>query len=178
MRKTILAIALAVAAAAFLPAFATDTTQDSSISSVGTGIHMLSNNTQDDYNRLCFGGTTASFPALKRSSALLLVKTADDAGYSDLRLRTLLVDKTITAPGTTGNRGINKGAGSVNIAAGGSSVVVTNSLVIATSMVIATLQTADSTGYVKSVVPASGYFTITTSSNTAEVMVAFFVINP
>src|SRR5690606_4061042 len=52
---------------------------------------------------------------------------------------------TITEGGTTGDRTINRPAGTVNIAAAGSSVVVTNSLVTANSLVQAWLRTNDST---------------------------------
>jgi hypothetical protein len=46
-------------------------------------------------------------------------------------------DSTITAGGTTGNQTINKPSGTVNIAAAGTTVTVTNSLVSTSSIVIA-----------------------------------------
>lgn len=88
-------------------------------------------------------------------------------------------DATITTGGTTGNRTINKPAGTVNIAAAGSSVTVTNSLVTSSSIVYAVLRTNDSSATgIKSVVPSSGSFIITlNAAATAEVSVGFIVFN-
>ena len=75
-------------------------------------------------------------------------------------------------------RQINKINGAVNIAAAGSSVVVTNSYATASSTVFAIPQTNDATCAVKNVVPAGGSFTITmTATCTAETRVGFFVVN-
>lgn len=43
----------------------------------------LTNNAQTDFGLLQFGGTTSSFPALKRSGAGLVVRTASDSGRGD-----------------------------------------------------------------------------------------------
>lgn len=74
---------------------------------------------------------------------------------------------------------INKPSGTANIAAGASSVVVTNSLVTANSLVLAVLQFVDGTlTFIKAVVPAAGSFTITGNANaTAQTKVAWFVIS-
>jgi hypothetical protein len=42
----------------------------------------ISNYAVNDFNRLQFGGTTSSFPALKRNSAVLETKLADDSAYA------------------------------------------------------------------------------------------------
>lgn len=89
----------------------------------------------------------------------------------------LVLRKTITASGTTGAQTINKPAGRVNIAAAGTSVVVTNSLVTANSIIIAVAATADATARVTSVVPAAGSFTINTVSVTAETAFNFLVVS-
>lgn len=90
----------------------------------------------------------------------------------------LTLSHTNTTTGTTGAQTINKASGTVNIAASGTSVVVTNSLVTATSIVFAVLRTADATATIKNVVPAAGSFTITLgAAATAEVSIGFFVIN-
>lgn len=87
-------------------------------------------------------------------------------------------DPTNTAAGTTGAQTINKPSGTVNFAAGASSLVVTNSLVTATSIVFAVVRTNDTTAVIKNVVPAAGSFTITLNANaTAETSVGFFVMN-
>lgn len=52
------------------------------------GIITLYNNAATDFNRLQFGGTSSSFPALKRSSAALEVRLADDSAYAAHRALT------------------------------------------------------------------------------------------
>ena len=46
------------------------------------GVLKVSNTAETDFNRLQFGGTTTSFPALKRNSAVLETKLADDSAYA------------------------------------------------------------------------------------------------
>jgi hypothetical protein len=46
------------------------------------GIIRLSNAAATDFTRLQFGGTTSSFPALKRSSISLQARLADDSGFT------------------------------------------------------------------------------------------------
>lgn len=60
----------------------------------------LTNNATADFGLLQFGGTSSSFPALKRSGAGLQVRLADDSDYSSLEAGNL------SAPvlGTSGNR--------------------------------------------------------------------------
>jgi hypothetical protein len=48
------------------------------ISSPSVGILKLGNNNDNDFNRLQFGGTTSSFPAIKRASNNIEIKNADD----------------------------------------------------------------------------------------------------
>jgi hypothetical protein len=84
---------------------------------------------------------------------------------------------TYTAGGTTGNQTINKVTGSVNIAAAGTSVTVTNSTVTTSSIVQAWCMTNDATAYVKSVVVSSGSFTINIAAATAETKIGFKVTN-
>ena len=85
---------------------------------------------------------------------------------------------TNTATGTTGAQTINRPSGTVNFAAGATSLVVTNNLVTASSIVFAVVRTNDATAVVKNVVPASGSFTINlNAAATSETSVGFFVIN-
>jgi hypothetical protein len=85
---------------------------------------------------------------------------------------------TNTATGTTGARTIDRPSGTVNFAAGASTLVVANSLVTTASIVFAVVRTNDTTATIKNVVPAAGSFTITLTANaTAETSVGFFVIN-
>lgn len=96
-----------------------------------------------------------------------------------LHVGILSVPKTITPALTTGNQTIDKIAGTVNIAAGGSSVTVTNSTVNTSSIVLAVIRTADATlTSIKNVVPGSGSFVITGNAvATADTSIGFVVIN-
>lgn len=87
-------------------------------------------------------------------------------------------DATNTAAGTTGDQTINKPSGTVNFAAGATSLVVTNSMCVANSIVYAVVRTNDATAVIKNVVPAAGSFTINLSAAaTAETSVGFIVYN-
>jgi hypothetical protein len=57
-------------------------TARASIGSGADGLIALYNSAGTDFSRLQFGGTTSSFPALKRSSAELQVRLADDSGFA------------------------------------------------------------------------------------------------
>lgn len=58
----------------------------SHIISPADGNLLLQNNASNDFGRLQFGGTTASFPAFKRNGAGLDLRLADDSGYANLTL--------------------------------------------------------------------------------------------
>jgi len=90
----------------------------------------------------------------------------------------LATPKTITAGGTTGAQTINKPTGSVNFAAGATTLVVTNSYVSSTSLVIVQVYGTDVTATTARVTLAAGSFTITlNAAATAETKVGFFVTN-
>lgn len=123
---------------------------------------------------------TAEDTALERDAAGRISITDGSVSHNlrDLKVRQHYVDQTITGTGTTGNQTIDKAAGTVNIAAAGTSVVVTNSLVSTSSIVFAVIRTADATATIKNVVPASGSFTINLgAAATAEISIGFVVIN-
>lgn len=85
---------------------------------------------------------------------------------------------TNTAAGVTGARTIDRPVGTVNFAAGATSLTVTNSLVTTASKIFATIRTNDATATIKNVVPASGSFTINLgAAATAETSVGFLVID-
>lgn len=123
--------------------------------------------------------STSLDTAMARPSAgLIEINNGTVGTYRDIKIRQLYVDQTITPGGTTGNQTINKAAGTVNIAAAGTSVTVTNSLCTANSTVYAVVRTNDATAYIKNVVPTAGSFTITLgAAATAEVSVGFQVVN-
>lgn len=83
---------------------------------------------------------------------------------------------TATAGGTTGAQTINKPTGTVNFAAGATSLVVTNSLVSTSTPILCTIQTNDATFTGCQCVPGSGSFTIFANvAATAETKVYFEV---
>ena len=99
-----------------------------------------------------------------------------DLGVLNFGVRKVYIDATVT--GTVGAVTINKSAGRVIVAAGQSSVVVTNSLADAASLVFAQLATQDATATgVKSVVCAAGSFTINlAAAATGNTLVNFFLL--
>jgi hypothetical protein len=51
------------------------------ISSPSVGILKLGNNNDNDFNRLQFGGTTSSFPSIKRNGTAIDFRLADDSAF-------------------------------------------------------------------------------------------------
>ena len=88
-----------VAAANFY-AFATRGT----IAASANGVFLLRNAAATDFDRLQFGGTTSSFPALKRNGAILDVKLADDSAYASLGAEFISVTDGMTAPAAVSGR--------------------------------------------------------------------------
>lgn len=116
------------------------------------------------------GSLTGNIQNWKNSAGTIL-SSIDAAGG-------LVLDKTLTAGGTTGARTINKPQGSVNFAAAATTLVVTNSQAATTSLIFLTPQTADATCTAFSAVRAAGSFTITANAAcTAETVIAFLVTN-
>ena len=68
------------------------------------GVFYFLNNAGTDFGRLAFGGTSASFPALKRSSTVLQARLANDSDFAplqgQLRTHANAVTETITADKT------------------------------------------------------------------------------
>jgi len=137
-------------------------------------------------NNTAFLGGLEDGAASNGNSGDLLTSTgsgvlwANQITMDTLSINTAIsVEATITAGGVTGNQTINKALGSVNIAAGGSSITVTNSLVDSNSCVFCQIATNDTTAIIKNVVASSGQFVIRTTANvTAETRVNFFVMLP
>lgn len=107
-------------------------------------------------------------------------------GIAASPIRSIIFGKTITAAATTGAQTINKTTGSVNFAAGATSLVVTNSLAVAPtsaqtgSIIMATVRTNDTTMKSVAVVCSSnGSFTLyPDAAPTAETRVDFAIITP
>lgn len=69
---------------------------------------LLRNNAVNNFDMLMFGGTTSSFPALKRNAAILEVKLADNSAYG--QINALLFN--VTSGGSTT---ISTGVGSIKM---------------------------------------------------------------
>lgn len=134
-----------------------------SVAQGGTGIATLT------ANRIPYGNGTSAF----QSSANLTYDGSVFTAKADI-----VVDKTITPGGTTGTQTINKTAGSVNIAAGQSGMVVTNSLVTTSSIILATIATNDAAiTSVKAVASAGNFSLFADALAVAETRVNFLVLN-
>jgi len=67
------------------------------------GVLRLSNAATNDFGRLQFGGTTSSFPALKRSTTSLQARLADDSAFTNIQGKlTTETAYAATAPTPTG----------------------------------------------------------------------------
>ncbi len=58
-----------------------------SISASADGVFVLKDTAGTSFSRLALGGTTSSFPAIKRNSASVDIRTADDSAYAYLTSR-------------------------------------------------------------------------------------------
>lgn len=70
------------------------------IQSTANGVFVLTNAAGTDFSRLQFGGTTSSFPALKRSGTGILVRTADDSSPAWFVGSWLQASDSIISPGS------------------------------------------------------------------------------
>jgi hypothetical protein len=75
----------------------------SGLSSPSNGVWLMSINAGGDFDRLQFGGTTSSFPAIKRSSTTMQARLADDSDYASFQGKlTTETAYTAGAPTATG----------------------------------------------------------------------------
>lgn len=73
----------------------------SQIFSAGDGQIQITNNAATDFTILQFGQRTSSFPGLKRSSATLQVRLADDSDFADFSVRQLFPNNQIVFQGAS-----------------------------------------------------------------------------
>ena len=66
------------------------------ITSPSAGVVKVSNTAENDFNRLQLGGTTASFPAIKRSTVRIQAVLANDSGFTNIQGK-LTTDTDYTA---------------------------------------------------------------------------------
>lgn len=74
-----------------------------------------------------------------------------------------------------GDQTINAEAGRFQVAAGATSVQITNNQVAASSVVLCQVSSLDATARINAVVPAAGGFTVHLAAPTAQTAIAFFV---
>jgi hypothetical protein len=70
-------------------------TSRTQLQSPSDGVATLLNNAGSDFTRLQFGGTTASFPSIKRSTTALVVRLADDSANGDLTAGVITGDRLV-----------------------------------------------------------------------------------
>jgi hypothetical protein len=56
------------------------------------GVYTIADNAETSFGRLQFGGTTSSFPALKRNGAAIDIRLADDSGYATLNANAVVAN--------------------------------------------------------------------------------------
>jgi hypothetical protein len=76
---------------------ATASNHSANLQATGDGVLRLTNNGNSDFNRVQFGGTDSTFPALKRSSATLQVRLADDSAFGALSCGALTLNGNLDA---------------------------------------------------------------------------------
>ena len=67
-------------------------TAKSLIKSPSDGVLKLSNNADTDFSRLQLGGTSSAFPAIKRNSAAIDFRLADDTAFCDINVKRLKLE--------------------------------------------------------------------------------------
>ena len=65
------------------------------------GVVTITDNAETSFGRLQFGGTTSSFPALKRNGTTLEVKLADDSAYAPIAIGNTVNSVSPTSPNRT-----------------------------------------------------------------------------
>lgn len=129
------------------------------------------------FNNLVFS-SSQDVGIYRNASGVAEINNGTAGTFADLKVRTYLADKTITAGGTTGAQTINKSLGCVNFAASATSLVVTNSLATANSIIIPSVGTDDTTMKSVSWTTTSGSFTLIADvAPTGEVKVCYLLMN-
>lgn len=115
---------------------------------------------------------TPTNPLVRTSARLGLVRNGITLAFGVLHM-------DYAQAGVAGAYTIHKPAGQVKIAAGASSIVVTNNMVTANSIILCTVASADGTlTFIKNVVAAAGSFTITANAAaTADCKINFFIVS-
>lgn len=66
------------------------------ITAASDGVFLMRNGALNDFGRLQFGGTTSSFPSIKRNGTGLQTRLADDSGYAPLETGNATINSVLT----------------------------------------------------------------------------------
>lgn len=145
----------------------------------GGGIVSMSSTVVNGFSSLDCGNAAMDTGWARNAAGVVEFNNGTAGAFRDIKIRSLLYDRTIIAAGTTGPQTINKGAGSIRIAAAGTTVTLTNSLVVAgTKVRCCQLQQNDATA--KSCLPTitAGQIVFTlNAAATAEVEIYWEIAN-
>lgn len=94
------------------------------------GVFVLYNDALTGFSRLCFGGTSAAFPAIKRNGANFDLRLADDSAYCDVNCHDVIASSVYCS------NVVAVGANNTNLVLGGAGVTM-NLIDSAASFVIA-----------------------------------------
>jgi hypothetical protein len=129
-------------------------TSRSRIRSASDGVISLLNNAETDFTRLQFGGTTSSFPAIKRTATALNFRLADDSADAGITAGTILATGSTTLQALTAVSATTTNATTTSLSVannfltlGGSSVSYVGSTT-ARMMPFASTSPMDASGYV------------------------------
>lgn len=76
----------------------------SAFQSPSNGVVTIHNNNNTDFARLQLGGTTTSFPAIKRNAAEIDIRLADDSAYANMHVRSIILESN--PPATAASTGV------------------------------------------------------------------------
>lgn len=138
------------------------------------GVITLIDTSGANFNRLQLGGTSASYPALKRSSATIAFRLADDSADAAITTAGITASNSLTfsaaATGPILKQGANGSVGTF-VANGASAVTVNNTNIAITDAIIISLNTAGGTvgaiPAVKTITAATGFTVAGTTSDTS-----------
>jgi hypothetical protein len=89
-----------------------------SINAPSDGVFALYDNAGTSFGRLQFGGTSASYPSIKRNGAAFDLRLANDSGYTDLQLKDAITSSVYTntiIAVAANNTYISVGAGGITL---------------------------------------------------------------
>jgi hypothetical protein len=81
------------------------------LAAASDGVFNLTNNAGTDFGRIQFGGTTSSFPSLKRNAAAIDARLADDSDYCQINVRKVTMTPAANDSGLSMTGGSVTGSG-------------------------------------------------------------------